>query len=318
MTKKGKRSYNKRREEDRPHKKRNVDWNDPAQVAKYMKQYAKENKKDLKEYRTEYWSSPEVRARGRKQRAEMDPQKKEELAKKAREYGSSPKGKAVRRVRYDRTKDARHAESKRSYEKVKREVFSGLSGGEPECAHCKEKEFLFLTIDHVGGPLSKTAKEKRGVMKSDELYRMIRREFNETGKWPDKYQVLCYCCNMIKERKRPKDKPDVEYATEAKYGYTSHERDLRRKYRKKLKLEVFSHYSNGKPKCACCGWDKDMDGLSIDHKYGRKDPKEPKGLSSVALYRYVKKSGYPTTFRVLCLNCNAAIGHHGKCPHEES
>ena len=38
---------NKRKEKDRPHKKRNVDWNDPAQVAKYMKKYAKENKKEL-------------------------------------------------------------------------------------------------------------------------------------------------------------------------------------------------------------------------------------------------------------------------------
>ena len=71
---------------------------------------------------------------------------------------------------------------------------------------------------------------------------------------------------------------------------------LRRRYRKKLKLEVFSHYSNGKPKCACCGWDMDIDGLSIDHKHGRKDPKEPEGLSGQRLYRYVRKSGYPTTF----------------------
>ena len=91
-----------------------------------------------------------------------------------------------------------------------------------------------------------------------------------------------------------------------------------RKYRGMLKLEVLSHYSNGKPKCACCGWDKDMDGLSIDHKYGRKNTKHPKGMSSGPLYRHIKKEVYPDEYRVLCLNCNAAIGHHGKCPHEES
>ena len=236
----------------------------------------------------------------------MDPNKKKKLNKKAREYSKSPKGIAIRKTRYYRTLDTQHAMRKRGYEKAKRDVFSGLSGGEPECAHCKETEFLFLTIHHVFG--RKTAKEKRGVMKSDEMYRMIRREFNETGKWSDKYQVLCYCCNMIEEIKRPKDKPDAKYAKE---------RDLRRGYRKKLKLEVFSHYSNGKPKCACCEWDEDMDGLSIDHIYGRNDPNEPKGLSGEQLYRYVRKSGYPITFRVLCLNCNAAIGHHGKCPHEK-
>ena len=207
-----------------------------ARKKAYHKKYAKEHEAHLKKYRKEYWSSSEVRTRLRKQYAELDPKKKEELNKKNREYGSSHKGLAVRKVRYHRTIDARHAEAKRGYEKVKREVFSGLSGGEPECAHCKETEFLFLTVDHVGGPLSKTAKEKRGVMKSKELYQTIRREFNKTGKWSNKYQVLCYCCNMIKEIKRPKDKPDAKYAKE---------RDLRRGYRKKLKLEVFSDYSNG-------------------------------------------------------------------------
>ena len=297
MSEKPKRSYRKR-------KKRNVDWNDPVQVAKYYKQYAKENKTSLKKYRHEYWTSADVRTRTKKQYAEMDPKKKEEQLKKAREYGSSPKGLAVRKTRYYRTIDAQHAMRKRGYEKVKREVFSGLSGGEPECVHCEETEFLFLTIDHVDG--RKTAKEKRGVMKSDELYRMIRREFNETGKWSDKYQVLCYCCNMIKERKR------------RLYLYcNTPDSILHRKYREKLKLEVFSHYSNGKPKCACCEWDEDMDGLSIDHKHGRKNTKHPKGMSSGPLYRHIKKEGYPAEYRVLCLNCNAAIGHHGKCPHEK-
>ena len=306
MNEKPKRPYRKLKPW-RKRKKRNVNWDDPVQVAKYYKQYAKENKPRLKKYRHEYWTSADVRTRVKKQYAEMDPKKKEGQLKKAREYGSSPKGLAVRKKRYHRDIDKHHAWRNKGYERVKREVFSGLSGGEPECAHCEETEFLFLTIDHVGGPLSKTAKEKRGVMKSDELYRMIRREFNETGKWSDKYQVLCYCCNMIKERKRRLD-----------HYCNTPDSILHRKYREKLKLEVFSHYSNGKPKCACCRWDKDTDGLSIDHIHGRKDPKEPKGLSSYRLYRYVKKSGYPPTFRVLCLNCNAAIGHHGKCPHEES
>ena len=203
MSEKPKRSYRKR-------KKRNVDWNDPVQVAKYYKQYAKENETSLKKYRHEYWTSADVRTRVKKRYVEMDPKKKEEQLKKAREYGSSPKGLAVRKTRYYRTIDAQHAMRKRGYEKAKREVFSGLSGGEPKCAHCKETECLFLTIDHVGGPLSKTAKEKRGVMKSDQLYRIIRREFNETGKWSDKHQVLCYRCNMIKESKRPKFKKNAK------------------------------------------------------------------------------------------------------------
>ena len=78
---------------------RNIDWNDPVQVAKYYKQYAKENETSLKKYRHEYWTSADVRTRVNKQYAEMDPKKKEEQLKKSREYGSSTKGLAVRKKR---------------------------------------------------------------------------------------------------------------------------------------------------------------------------------------------------------------------------
>ena len=47
MTKKGKRSDKKRKE--RPRTKSKIDWNDPVQVAKFRKQYAKEHEKELKE-----------------------------------------------------------------------------------------------------------------------------------------------------------------------------------------------------------------------------------------------------------------------------
>ena len=303
---KTKRPYRKRKAKQSKPKKRNIDWNDPDQVAKYYRQYAKANETHLKKYRKEYWGSDEIKARKRKKYAKLDPKKKEKLNRKKREYGSSVIGRTVRRKRYHRTKDARHAERKRSYEKVKLDVFSHyskkISGSNvPCCAFCKETEFLFLTIDHIHG--RKTAKEKRGVMKSDELYRKLRRE------WPNGYQVLCYNCNMIKEKSRSKEKEKVKPHT-VKY------RKSTKKSRYDLKLEVFSTLSNGKPKCTCCGYKK-IDGLSVDHIHGRKNTKHLEGLSSDALYRYVKKEGYPSEYQVLCLNCNAAKGHHKICPHQK-
>jgi hypothetical protein len=33
------------------------------------------------------------------------------------------------------------------------------------------------------------------------------------------------------------------------------------------------------------------------------------------LYLWLKRNNYPTGFRVLCHNCNLAIGFYGYCPH---
>jgi hypothetical protein len=33
------------------------------------------------------------------------------------------------------------------------------------------------------------------------------------------------------------------------------------------------------------------------------------------LYLYLRANHYPLGYRVLCMNCNFAIGHYGYCPH---
>ena len=37
----------------------------------------------------------------------------------------------------------------------------------------------------------------------------------------------------------------------------------------------------------------------------------------LAFYRFLIKSGFPTDdYRLLCMNCNFAIGKFGVCPHQ--
>jgi len=70
-------------------------------------------------------------------------------------------------------------------------------------------------------------------------------------------------------------------------------------------------------KCACCGV-VELEFLTLDHVDGggRKHRKE-KGCWT-AMYREVRDSNFKTKkYRVLCWNCNAAIGITGKvCPHK--
>ena len=84
-----------------------------------------------------------------------------------------------------------------------------------------------------------------------------------------------------------------------------------------LKYEVFSHYSKGKPKCACCREDASLDFLTIDHIKGRKLGKNKvDNRRGSSLYSYLKRNDYPKGYQVLCWNCNAAKFVYLVCPHK--
>lgn len=88
------------------------------------------------------------------------------------------------------------------------------------------------------------------------------------------------------------------------------ERGARR--RRELREMAFDHYGRG---CACCG-EKRYEFLAIDHigGGGRKHFKEIGGYGY--FYYWLKDNNYPTGFRILCHNCNQALGAYGYCPHQ--
>ncbi len=87
-----------------------------------------------------------------------------------------------------------------------------------------------------------------------------------------------------------------------------------KKRRHIAKLDCVFHYSNGTNCCECCG-ENHIEFLSIDHisGNGRKHRKEIKEYLPI----YLKKNNYPLGFRILCYNCNLAIGFFGYCPHKK-
>lgn len=78
-----------------------------------------------------------------------------------------------------------------------------------------------------------------------------------------------------------------------------------------------AHYSKGEPFCQCCG-ETELRFLCIDHigprGIGNAQRKTVPG--GIRMYRWLKRNGYPKGYRVLCQNCNSAIGHFGSCPHQ--
>jgi hypothetical protein len=72
--------------------------------------------------------------------------------------------------------------------------------------------------------------------------------------------------------------------------------------------------------CACCGT-AELKFLTIDHINGGGN-QHRKELVATGMgnnfYPWLKDRGYPPGYRVLCFNCNWAVGHYNRiCPHQE-
>lgn len=76
---------------------------------------------------------------------------------------------------------------------------------------------------------------------------------------------------------------------------------------------VLSFYSNGTPKCKCCGEHR-YSFLAIDHI---NDPEKGIARSGMDLLLWLIRNNMPSGFRVLCHNCNLGRSfNNGICPHE--
>jgi len=86
---------------------------------------------------------------------------------------------------------------------------------------------------------------------------------------------------------------------EKAFAQLLHQRDKNREF----KVEVLTHYGNGKLACVQCGEDR-VACLSIDHiEGGGNKQRKGKLRASTAFYRWLKREGYPKGYQTLCMNC---------------
>lgn len=76
----------------------------------------------------------------------------------------------------------------------------------------------------------------------------------------------------------------------------------------RIKLEVVTHYGNGKAACLRCGFE-DVRALCIDHINGygiehRRSISPSHEVSGSNFYAWLRREGYPLGFQTLCFNCN--------------
>ncbi len=84
-----------------------------------------------------------------------------------------------------------------------------------------------------------------------------------------------------------------------------------------LKDIVYTKY--GGYHCACCG-EETKQFLTLDHveNNGAVHRKQLKSRAPKMLYRWIIKNNFPTSFQVLCYNCNCGKArNNGVCPHKQ-
>lgn len=68
-------------------------------------------------------------------------------------------------------------------------------------------------------------------------------------------------------------------------------------------------------RCDCCGETR-WQFLALDHVNGGGNAHR-RLVSTTSLYRRLANAGIiDPAYRLLCHNCNGAIGYYGECPHE--
>jgi hypothetical protein len=87
------------------------------------------------------------------------------------------------------------------------------------------------------------------------------------------------------------------------------------------KFSVLAIYSEGQPRCACCG-ETEISFLTMDHINNngaehRKKIFKSKTRGGYSFYVWIIKNNFPEDLQVLCMNCQFGKKfNEGICPHE--
>ena len=158
-----------------------------------------------------------------------------------------------------------------------------------KCDHCRKElpKINFGNKSRSKDGLNPTCKE-------------CKREFDKRY-WKDNKDILnikqkeFYSCN--KEKICNRVKAFVKKNQQRHNGWSTNAK-------RRLKIEVFSHYCSGQIRCAFCP-EYDVGLLTMDHIKGggNKHREKMKIKTGYSTYQWLKKNNYPEGFQVLCWNC---------------
>lgn len=125
----------------------------------------------------------------------------------------------------------------------------------------------------------------------------------------------CRECERQRKRELRAANPEAGRQRSRRYRQAHRDRMAIRQaaYRKKVRAKVLGYYGQT---CACCG---SAERLTIDHVNGDgKQHREQlfgpvRTASSVQIYAWLIREGFPDGFQTLCLQCNNSKGTGERC-----
>ena len=183
---------------------------------------------------------------------------------------------------------------KNAKSKLKKLVIRHYGG---QCVCCDEDKVIFLTIDHIHGGGNKY-KQIIGIESSHQFYRWLK-----NVKYPSGFQVLCFNCNLGKNRYRicPHNKKDFKKIMDESYRIKNSINTVRKSIHR-LRLKVIEGYGG---KCKKCGEDNPYF-LTIDHIFNDGNI-ERKQMNHQTLWRKLVRLNFPKEHhQLLCFNCNCS------------
>jgi hypothetical protein len=147
----------------------------------------------------------------------------------------------------------------------------------------------------------------------------------EVGRAAKKRYVEAHPERRREQVKKSRAKHGDARRTWAKANYAKNQERILEQVKasqRKARMEVLIHYSGDPPSCACCG-ETEYAFLTLDHVNGdgaahrRRERITSRGVvgGGTRLVAWIRRNNYPEGFRVLCANCNGALGFYGYCPH---
>lgn len=225
-------------------------------------------------------------------------------------------------------------------------VLAGYGGNCPSCACCGETQLAFLTLDHVNGAGGAHRRARKGWQG---VYREVVR-----GGFPNRFQLLCFNCNIARGLYGhcPHAGPSIPLVSRILTDPSNHSilgektctrcgrmlpnsafypsklgrgglqsrcrsctREVSSARLRAARVEALAHYAAGDISCQCCGEHEELF-LALDHTNGE-GPRQPGGrVGGNSFFAWLKKQGFPPGLRLLCHNCNCAMGRDQLCPHK--
>ena len=143
----------------------------------------------------------------------------------------------------------------------------------------------------------------------------IPKPASEYHKKGDRIRKICKLCRKPERHKRYLS--TIERTKQQNQHWTSNNRarvNIRSKESRILRRRKCLEYYGGK--CTCCG-EPTYEFLAIDHINGGGGKHiRQLGGGGTYIYSYLIRNNFPEGYRVLCHNCNCAIGAYGYCPHQ--